>query len=242
MRYIAAGLTLLSGSTLPVSALAHVSVVSAPVFANQSGIVELAIPHGCTVGEAHLDTVRIEITVPASLTSLRPVYGEMGNVSISTVTEDSGAVTKLVWNKPATTELATDTHYYSVKFRAKMPDAPFTRIALPTVQTCLNGVEEVTVSWDQVSTPGHDHNSSTTDTNPAPLLTVYPQRFPGWNQYTTVADQHLHDMSIFKDAEIVWWNEAAYSPNPTIQALIEADDTVTNLSEIHDNATFWVKY
>lgn len=242
MRFIVPGLILLSGSTFSLSVQAHVSVVSAPAIANKSGIVELAVPHGCTVGESHLDTVRIEVTLPASLTSIRPVYGELGNATISTETLESGVVTKLTWSKPTGTALDGDTHYYSLKFRAKTPDAPFTQIAMPTTQYCLNGEEEVSVSWNQVTEGGHDHGSTSPSANPAPTLMVYPARYPGWNQYSTAAGQHLHDMSIFKDAEIVWWNDAAYSSNPATQAMIEADEDVAALSEIHDNATFWVKY
>lgn len=243
MRPIVPGLILFAGFTLSLSAQAHVSVVGAPAIANKSGIVELAIPHGCTVGEAHLDTVRVEVTVPASLTSLRPVYGDLGNVSISSEGSGASAVTRLVWSKPTGSALNGDTHYYSVKFRARMPDAPFTQIALPTTQYCLNGDEEVSVSWNEVSNEEHDHGSSaSTGENPAPILMVYPARYPGWNQYTTKADQHLHDMRIFNDAEIVWWDNAAYSSNPATQAMITADPDVQPLAEIHDNATFWVKY
>lgn len=237
------GLIVLGGCLLSSSVLAHVSVVSAPVFADKTGVVELAVPHGCTVGDAHLDTLRVDVILPASLTNIRPVYGELGNVSITTEGSGASAVTKLVWSKPAGTGLPGDTHYYSVKFRARMPNAPFSQIALPTTQYCQHGDEEVSVSWDQVNSSEHDHGgSASTGDNPAPILVVYPVRYPGWNRYTTAAGQHLHDMRIFKDAEIVWWNNAAYSSNPVTQAMITADPDVTPLSEIHDDATFWVKY
>lgn len=242
MRYIVPGAALLAASAFSTSAVAHVSVVSAPSIANKTGIVELAVPHGCTVGETHLDTLRIEVIIPASLTSLRPVYGALGNVAISTETTETGTVTKLIWRKPAESDLGDDTHYYSVQFRARMPNAPFTKIALPTTQYCQHGEEEVSVSWSDVSNSEHDHDSTTVSANPAPMLMIYPARAPGWNQYTTADDQHLHDMGIFNDAEIVWWNDAAYSSNPVTQAMIEADADVSTLSEIHNNATFWVKY
>ncbi|WP_158643540.1 hypothetical protein [Ketobacter alkanivorans] len=49
-------------------------------------------------------------------------------------------------------------------------------------------------------------------------------------------------MSLFSDAEIVWWNDAAYSSNPVTLQMIEAEANVCVLSEIHDNARFRVKY
>ncbi|MEJ2669565.1 MAG: DUF1775 domain-containing protein [Gammaproteobacteria bacterium] len=235
-------MVLLGSFSLSLPLHAHVSVASSPAMANERAIVELSIPHGCTVDDVHLDTARVEVLVPESLTGLRPVFGALGNAHIETIATATGSSTRLIWEKPADTVLDDDTHYYSVKFRAQMPDAPFTQIALPTIQYCLNGDEEVSVAWDQAPAGGHDHNSSDTGGNPAPILMVYPTRHAGWNQYSTVVDQHLHDMSILDDAEIVWWNGAAYSSNPTIKAMIETDSSVTPLSEIHDGATFWVKY
>ena len=85
MRHILPGhpilqsILLLGSFSLSLPLHAHVSVTSSPAIANASSIVEIAIPHGCTVNEAHLDTVRVEILVPETLTGLRSVFGALGN-------------------------------------------------------------------------------------------------------------------------------------------------------------------
>jgi uncharacterized protein YcnI len=231
--------TLLTSSCLiTAAAQAHVGIVAGPHFSNTTSIVELSIPHGCTdeVSGAE-DTIRIVAKVPSSITSVHAIDAVFGQ---ATAVEADQGYNEITWVKTAGTERDSDTQYYTVSFRGKLPDAIFSTVFIPVTQYCLNdNDQEISVSWD-TETGNHDHGSSGT-ANPAPSLMVMPARAPGWNQYTTGADQHLHDMSIFDDAEIVWWNDEAYSSNSVTQALIEAEGKLT-LSEIHDNASFWVKY
>ena len=233
--------SLLASSYLLTAAVqAHVGVASGPHYANQTSIVELSIPHGCTDEvSGSEDTIRIVAKVPSSITSVAAidaVFGQATSVSI----EGEHSYNEITWVKTAGTERESDTQYYKVSFRGKLPDSDFATVFIPTTQYCTNdSEEEISVSWD-VETSGHGHHGGG-EGNPAPSLMVMPTRAPGWNQYTTGEDQHLHDMSIFKDAEIVWWDDAAYSSNPVTQQLIEAEGKAA-LSEIHNGASFWVKY
>ncbi|WP_170252824.1 DUF1775 domain-containing protein [Colwellia echini] len=231
---------LASSCMVAAAAQAHVSIASGPHFVNKSSIIELSIPHGCTDEvSGSEDTVRIVAKVPSSITSVYAIDAVFGQATVVAM-EGEHSYNEITWVKAAGTERDSDTQYYKVSFRGKLPDAAFSTVFIPTTQYCINDSEqEISVSWD-VESGGHDHSSST-EGNPAPSLMVMPARSPGWNQYTTGTDQHLHDMSIFNDAEIVWWDDAAYSSNTVTQELIEAEGKST-LSEIHDNASFWVKY
>ncbi|MBU2869909.1 DUF1775 domain-containing protein [Colwellia sp. E2M01] len=231
--------SLLAGSCLITTAIhAHVGVASGPHFVNKTSVIELSIPHGCTDDvSGSEDTVRIVAKVPSSITSVHAIDAVFGQATAAAVDADYNEIT---WVKTAGTERDSDTQYYTVSFRGKLPDAAFSTVFIPVTQYCINDNDvEISVSWDTEAS-GHDHSSSAQG-NPAPSLMVMPARSPGWNQYTTDSDQHLHDMSIFNDAEIVWWNDEAYSSNVVTQQLIEAEGK-SSLSEIHDSATFWVKY
>ena len=230
-----------SASVLAFQAHSHVTVVSAPYIANTTNIIELNIPHGCSDElSGSEDTVRIEVKVPSTITNIRAMDAVFGQANTQVIDETSD-YTLISWDKVPGTERESDTQFYRVGFRGKLPDSPFSTIYLPTTQYCINDAQEqISVSWD-AHTSGHHYAAAQSSGNPAPSLMVMPSRYPGWNQYTTVADQHLHDMSIFNDAEIVWWNDAAYSVNPVTKTMIENNGTAV-LSEIHDNATFWVKY
>lgn len=214
-------------------AMAHVSITSGPAIANQRNIIEISVPHGCE----GFDSVRIEIDIPTSLSSIRPIDSVFGPASI---VSQNDAITKIVWAKPTSAILDSDTHYYQVSFRATLPDTPFTLMALPTTQYCLDDSgNEISVSW---SDPVSEHGSHDSSSHPSPSMMLLPERHPGWNQYQTSEGMHLHDMSIFDDAEIVWWNNAAYSSNPSVINMIQNDSNYSVLEEIHDNASFWVKY
>jgi len=214
------------------AAFAHVSVTTAPVFAKKSAKIVLSVPHGCEGA----DTSKIEVTVPAELTSVRPYPGEFGAVAIESNAE---TVTKLTWTKSDADIQPGDTHAYEVALRATLPDAPFTTVYLPTVQYCRDAEgNETSEAWTAIGGE-HDHNNPAAE-NPAPSAFVYPVRAPGWNKYTV--NQHVHDFAVFKDAEIVWAGTAAYSPNVEIQALISAEEGVTVLDAIHPGTDIWVKY
>jgi hypothetical protein len=75
---------------------------------------------------------------------------------------------------------------------------------------------------------------------PAPALAILPARAPGWNKFTVA--QKVTDLSVFKDALIVWAGDAAYSANPATADQIKSEDGVTELKEIATGAEIWVKY
>ena len=120
---------------------------------------------------------------------------------------------------------------------------------LPTTQFCKNtNGDEISAAWTATNATHGSHKVSAAaetttaeiNANPAPSFLAYPARIKGWNKY--IAPDHLHDMSIFNDAEIVWKGDAAYSANPNTVELINADTAATPLSEIHPEEVFWVKY
>jgi len=55
-------------------------------------------------------------------------------------------------------------------------------------------------------------------------------------------DQHVHDLTVFKDAAIVWAGTAAYSPNAHIMGLIQQEPDTQVLDAIHPGTEIWVKY
>jgi uncharacterized protein YcnI len=214
-------------------AQAHVSVVSSTAYANNYYQVVLSIPHGCDGA----DTERVEVEIPDTMVSVKPIIDfSSANVPVGIETQQtSGEVSKLIFTREQTA--GTDNTIYTVSFRGKLADVPFTTQYFPTTQYCVGGG---IAAWTGTSS-GHDHGSSTESTElPSPSVFVYPARHTGWNQYT--APDHLHDMTIFSDAEIIWKGSAGYSPNPTTMDLIEADEDSSTLSEIHTDESFWVKY
>ncbi|CAA0115651.1 YcnI family protein [Zhongshania aliphaticivorans] len=212
---------------------AHVSVVSSTAYANSYYQVILSIPHGCDGA----DTERVEVEIPSTMVSVKPLIDfNSANIPVGIEAEQvNGEVSKLIFNRDNAAE--TDNTIYTVSFRGKLSDAPFTTQYFPTTQYCVGGG---VAAWTGTN-GGHNHDSSAESTElPAPSVFVYPTRHLGWNQYT--APDHLHDMGIFKDAEIVWKGGAGYSANPVTMELIEADEDSSSLSEIHPDESFWVKY
>ncbi|MEE2732647.1 MAG: DUF1775 domain-containing protein [Pseudomonadota bacterium] len=218
---------------------AHVSVTSGTAYANGYYQVDLSVPHGCEGA----DTYRVEVVLPAGFPPVRAVLGPLGYATIE-AEADTGLPTRLTWEKPEDELLESDSHTYEVSFRTKLPAVEFVRYHFPTTQYCRDtqGVES-TAAWVGINS-SHDHGGGSGGADagekPAPSLFVYPPRSPGWNQYT--APDHLHDMSIFRDAQIVWKGSAAYSPNPVTQQLIEDDSEATTLEQIHPGEVFWIKY
>lgn len=234
--------TLLSTSILMCNtASAHVTVNGAGVVptANKTFEATLNVPHGCGDDAGnHFDTQRVETTIPTDFVSVLPVDATFGKATV--IKNETGAVTKIVWAKTEAEVLPADDHFYKLTFRGKLPDKPFTKIAFPTVQHCIgtNGVA-LTSEWTATEDGEHDHNAPNAE-NPAPTLFIYPARSPGWNKYTV--NEHVHDLSVFADAEIVWAGTAAYSANAITLDLIKADTSVTVLDAIHPGTEIWVKY
>jgi len=234
------------------AAHAHVTVAaSSPAIAGKTYEVTLNIPHGC----AGKDTYKIEVNIPTGFMLARPVDAAFGKAAVTkaplatpyvshgtTYTED---VSKITWINPSVEADASggvDTKLYKVSFRGTLPNTPFTKIFFPTVQTCHNGdAGDLTEAWVGTDSGEHDHSSSaSTSVDPAPSLFIYPARQPGWNKYTV--NQHVHDLSVFNDAEIVWAGNSAYSVNEVIKAIILQDESVAELDAIHPGTEIWVKY
>jgi len=197
---------------------AHVSFDAGNAYANTRYVAVANIPHGCSdLGGDHYDTLKIEIEIPAEMTSVRPEDAVFGPASVETDVE--GNVTKLIWEKGSAAQPA-DTHLYRVAFRGRLPNAPLTTLAFRTTQTCA---EDTSTVWE--------------DTN-APTLKVLPTRAPGWNTYTAQEDMDLETIqAFFADAQIVWANDMAYSANPVTAAMIESPLTL-----ITAGTEYWVKY
>lgn len=221
----------ITGGLIALQANAHVSVTN-KLYSNSYSQIEMTIPHGCD----GFDTVKLEVTLPSGLPGVRPLDSEFGLAT--TEVDEEGNVTKITW-KAKKTLYESDSHAYSIAFRTKTPDAVFSTLYFPTVQTCLSPEgDELTSEWVGINS-GHDHEAES-EVLPAPYAVLYPKVAPGWHQFT--ATDHLHDMGIFNDAEIVWKGDEAYSANAHTMTMIEDDATATVLSEIHPAETFWVKY
>ena len=235
------GLTSAIGALVSANVLAHVGVSTAPIFTGKTQEITLSVPHGCSelvngVSTAY-DTLRVEVQIPQTLTGLRPLDAVFGSASL--VKNDAGAITKVIWTKPDSADKGADSHQYNFSIRAKVNASAFTTVYLPTTQYCKNSKgEEISAAWTAMS-DDHDHSATATE-NPAPSFLVYPARTKGWNKYK--APDHLHNMSIFNDAEIVWKGKAGYSANANTAVLIAADAAYSVLSEIHPDEEFWVKY
>ncbi|WP_434046108.1 MULTISPECIES: YcnI family copper-binding membrane protein [Sorangium] len=218
------------------AAYAHISV-SGPAFAGATHEASFGVGHGCDGA----DTYRVKVQIPAGVTSVRPMDSTFGKAALEKDAE--GNVTAVVWTKPLADVLPADVNYYKLSLRFNVPETPFKTLYFPTVQTCrtADGTETI-AEW--VDTSGghgsHEPNPDAPTSLPAPALTVLPPRAPGWNKYTV--NEHVHDLSVFKDALIVWAGNAAYSPNPSTQSLIMTEPDTEVLTMIHPGTEIWVKY
>jgi uncharacterized protein YcnI len=218
--------------TIALPAAAHVSVQSGNGIANQSGLVTFGVGHGCTGA----DTYAVTIDIPAGVTSVRPMFSDFGNTSVTL--DANNVVTSVTWQKPLTNEtaLAADTNYYQLLLRLKPPNTPFTTLYFPAHQTCraANGTLS-TVEWTAL--PGQMGE-------PAPALNLVPAHLPGWNKVTMpfhVGDELLP--IFFGDALIVWRGTDAFSVNPNTVTLIESTPGVNPISGgVHPDDEVWIRY
>ncbi|OJH36395.1 YcnI family protein [Cystobacter ferrugineus] len=192
------------------------------------------VGHGCE----GLDTYRIEVQIPEGVGGVRPLDSTFGRAAVTK--DETGRVKAVTWTKSSDV-LPEDTQFYKVTLRASLPNAPFAALYFPTIQTCRapDGTEKVS-AW--VGTSGdHGHGLAEGSTElPAPSLVVLPPRTPGWNKYTVT--QHVHDLSVFKDAQIVWAGSAAYSPSDYVSGLISQEPNTQVLEQIHPGTEIWVRY
>ncbi len=215
---------------LAATAQAHISIASGPAFANTSQQVRFAVGHGC----AGADTYRVQIEIPAGVSSVRPEPSDFGQADVET--DAAGTVVAVTWTKPEASVLDADTQYYELVVRLKAPDQPFSTVYLPSHQTCraADGTETV-VDW-----VGIDEAPDST-VEPAPELYVLPPRFPGWNKFTV--GNAVDDLKgFFGDAQIVWAGNQAFSVNPATTELIGATAGVSTLTSLAKGDQIWVRY
>jgi hypothetical protein len=124
--------------------------------------------------------------------------------------------------------------------RARLPNAPFTRLVFPVHQTCRSAQGQLTtVDW--VAPPGATSPDGGPAPEPAPVLNVLPARAGGWNKYTVPAA--IADLNVFfKDALIVWKGTAAFSANTNTAAQLQKEPGVTALTTLANGDEIWVKY
>jgi hypothetical protein len=213
------------------TAEAHISVASGPGFANTTQEITFGVGHGCS----GTDTASVRIEIPAGVTSVRAETSGFGKATVET--DAAGTVIAVTWQKPEQDVLATDTNYYKLTLRLKVPNQPFTTIYFPAHQTCRGGdAGAATVDW--VGTPPFPDAGGP---EPAPALFILPARLPGWNKFTVA--QPVSDLApVFGDAQIVWLGTAAFSANPATAELIAATAGVTKLTALAANDVIWVKY
>jgi uncharacterized protein YcnI len=231
-RTIAAVLAVTGVFLVPGVAGAHISVASGPGFANTTQEIVFGVGHGCEGA----DTYSVKIEIPAGVTSVRPVRGDLGNVSVEK--NAAGDVVAVVWQKAEADLLPSDFSYYNLTIRLKVPNQPFTTLYFPTHQTCKTS-DGTLITSDWVGTP--TTNGGTTAPEPAPALRIVPARKPGWNKYTVPAA--VPDLSLFfGDAQIVWKGTAAYSANASTADLAKTTSGVSELTALQANDEIWVRY
>lgn len=221
---------------LASAAEAHISISSGPAAANKSQIITFSVGHGCQdAALKKLDTVKIRVSIPAGVTGVRAMFSDFGKPTVIT----SGTViTAVEWTKPAADLLDGDDAYYELKLRAKVPDAPFTKLKFDVQQTC-----EDSTTHQQVIADWNAPEGSTTG-EPAPYLTVVPAHTTGWNKLTVPRALTQDEVPTYLgDALIVWRGAAAYSSNPNTAAMIAATPGVTAMAAgLQANDEIWVKY
>ncbi len=230
----------LLGLFIPSLAAAHITIVSGPAIANKSGQkVAFAVNHGCTdANNNKLDTLSIQVDIPAGIdpTSVRAMPSDF---AASPVVAKTGAnVTSIKWSRDPADLQGDDLAYYEITLRLKVTDVPFTKIPFVITQVCRpkggTPADDVTVLWTGPST----------NREPSPLLVVVPARSPGWNKLVLTTAVAATDFgAYFGDAQVVWKGTSAFSPNPTVAALITTTTGTTKLdADLASGDEIWVKY
>lgn len=211
------------------SASAHVAISSGPAYADQTQEIAFGVGHGCEGA----DTYSVRVAIPASVASVRALNSDLGPAQIEL--DDAGAVRWVTWRKPDASLLPSDTNFYKVALRIKVPNVPFSTLYFPVHQVCRKSTgEELAVDW--ASTDPTDAAAE-----PAPALRILPKRYAGWNKFKVPSA--IDDLvGFFGDAAIVWKGDAAYSANPATAALIAETPGVTPLTALGANDDIWVKY
>jgi len=216
-------------SLVPCLADAHVVIASGYAYANTSQEIAFGVGHGC----AGSDTYRVRIEIPAGVTAVRAQTSDFGR---ATVEQDAAKnVIAVTWQKAEADALDSDSNYYKLLLRLKVPNAPFSTIIFPTHQTCL-AADGTFTTVDWVAETETDGGAS-----PAPKLTIVPARRTGWNKLAVPAA--ISDLSqFFDDAQIVWKDNQAFSANPATVELIKGTSGVEELGALAAGDEVWVKY
>jgi len=220
------------------TALAHVELISGPAPAGKSAEITFAIGHGCEdANGTKIDTYKVRVDIPAGVTGVRVVQTDFGKA----VPIKNGAdIVAFEWTRDTSLLLDDDVNYYKITVRAKVPDAPYTKLQWNVTQSCrsASGTEAGPVLWDQPE--------DSTAGNPAPIVTVAPAHVAGWNKLTIptgVTVAHADLPTYFGDAQIVWKGTSAYSPNSNTNAQIASTAGVTPLDgDLVAGDEVWVRY
>lgn len=229
--------SLVAVAALASAADAHVGLANVNASAGKSAILTFTVGHGCTtVANKKLDTSKIRVAIPAGVTSVRALPGDLGK---PTFVKDNGAVTAVEWEKPDSELLDSDDGYYEVKIRIGIPNVPYTKLRFNIEQTCEDSGDHTTmvVNWNE--------DEEVQDGNHAAFLKVVPARTnaTGWNKLTVARALTQDEVAAyFGDATIVWRGMSAYSPNSVIATLITGTPGVSALDGIAAGEEIWVKY
>lgn len=231
-RFAVFPLSLIAVCASTTVARAHVSIPGGTGFANQSQEITFGVGHGCEGA----DTLSVRVEIPAGVTSVRPVPSTFGRATVET--DAAGAVVAVKWERPTSDLAPSDTNYYKLGVRARLPNTPFATLYFPARQICgtPNGATKPPVDW--VATPAMPDAGAG---EPAPSLLVLPARSAGWNKYPIAVA--IGDLKVaFGDAQIVWKGTSAWSPSATTNELIAATNGVTPLTALVAGDVIWVKY
>jgi uncharacterized protein YcnI len=221
---------------IPVLAQAHVGVTSGPATANTNVDVTFGVGHGCEGA----DTYRVRIEMPAGVGSILPLTSDFGKITLDK--DAAGLITAVTWQKPDADLLTSDSEYYKLVIRMRVPNQPFTTVYFPVIQTCKKTDGTLlTTRW--VGKPGDPPLPDGGAEEPAASLQLAPARLPGWNKYTVpVAIPNNALAGWFGSAVIVWKGNAAFSANPNTTELIKNTSGVTALDSLQANDEIWVRY
>ena len=217
-------------------ASAHVSTgAGSPATANASQEITLQIGHGCAIDgqTATADTTSLAVDIPAGVTNVRAVSStDFPNLTLAK--DLAGNVTTITWAKNADAGLDSDSNFYKLTFRAKMPNTPFTKIYLKAHQKCKAPGKDT--EWTGIPGDNSGHE-------PAAEVVILPAKTPGWNKFTVPVAIAAADMkSYFADAQIIWKDNAAFSANAVTTDQITKEPGVTALTQLAANDVIFVKY
>ena len=221
---------------VPLLAQAHVGVISGLATANTNQEITFGIGHGCSGA----DTYRVRVEIPGGVGSVLPLTSDFGKIAIEK--DAAGVITAVTWQKADADLLASDSEYYKLVVRLRVPNEPFTTVYFPIIQTCKAPDGTIYTSrW--VGKPGDPPLPDGGMLDPAGALSVVPARLPGWNKYTVpAAIANMQLAGWFNNAVIVWKGNAAYSANPNTAELIKNTPGVVALDSLQANDEIWVRY